>query len=201
MPSRRCGSCEGRWQCGTAGWNVRMAAPFFLSTSSQSCKTHPIPTPSPARPPPRCMPPVRPPVWLPSNPIKSGGPGDFENRSPRKSGWGCVLWGCLGSIVLSLLLLIGGTFAAYYAAIGQVKKYTETRPRNFPPIDSSEEEVEAIRGRIEQFRVAAGIGEDGEISPPRRRRFIGNGGFCRSNPTPRRNRSATSPICRHRRGS
>ncbi len=101
-----------------------------------------------------------------NQPYQNGGPGGLDQRPgpPAKSGWGCLLWGCLGTVLVSVLLTIGLGFAGYYALTGQVKKYTETTPQDFPIVEATEEEIEAIQERIERFQATAGIGEDSETT-------------------------------------
>jgi len=73
------------------------------------------------------------------------------NGPPLKRGLGCWVWGCLGSIVFMLLLVVGLGFATYYYVTNQVAKYTDTQPAEMPIVEMEAEELDALEKRIESF--------------------------------------------------
>ncbi|TWT95785.1 hypothetical protein [Neorhodopirellula pilleata] len=76
-----------------------------------------------------------------------GGPGG----PPRKSGLGCWFWGCLGTLVVTLLAMIGIGFGTYWFLTSQVAKYTDTQPAEIPVVEMEEKELEELQARIEAF--------------------------------------------------
>lgn len=99
-------------------------------------------------------------------PYRSQETSNIDGVSSKKSRWGCVLWGCLGTLVVSTILLGIGSFFIYKFATSQVQKYTDTEPKEFPAIDASQEDVDAIQDRIEKFKVAAGLSQDDPTPTP-----------------------------------
>ncbi|MEM8911119.1 MAG: hypothetical protein AAGC97_05070 [Planctomycetota bacterium] len=81
---------------------------------------------------------------------------------PAKSGTGrCLLWGCLLTVVFSVLFLIAGGFGLFWLYNRQLQKFTDTQPAEIPVVEASDEEVEAILGRIEAFQTTV-MPEDAE---------------------------------------
>jgi len=70
---------------------------------------------------------------------------------PRKSGLGCWFWGCLGTLVVTLLAMIGIGFGTYWFLASQLAKYTDTQPAEIPVVELEEQELEELQARIEAF--------------------------------------------------
>ena len=86
-----------------------------------------------------------------SNPPSSGGGGK------------CLLYGCLGSVLLILLVCGGAGLGGYFWATGLIKNYTAEAPEELPVVELSEEEVEQIKQRSVAFKEAI---EEGETPEP-----------------------------------
>jgi hypothetical protein len=77
---------------------------------------------------------------------------EADNSGKKGSPCGCFLGGCLAAfLVFALFLAVGGYFA-YGWAKDQVVKYTSETPLELPSSDVSEEEVEAISAKLEEFQ-------------------------------------------------
>jgi hypothetical protein len=81
-------------------------------------------------------------------------PSNEFQQPPRRFPWGCLLGGCLGIVLLGVLLVVGGGIGAFYFARGQINKYTAEAPRVLPKVETSAEEIEAISKRIQDFQDA-----------------------------------------------
>lgn len=88
----------------------------------------------------------------------SGGPRPYDPSqpagpiaTPRKTGLGCWFWGCLGTLVFTMLAMIGIGFGAYYFLSGQVAKYTDTQAAEIPVVEMEEAELEELQFRIDTF--------------------------------------------------
>lgn len=81
-----------------------------------------------------------------------------ENRlamtTPRKSGPGCFFYGCLTSILLLILVVVGGYVGVRWLFNKQVEKLTDTRPMAMPTVEFTQEEADAIRLRVDDFSKA-----------------------------------------------
>jgi hypothetical protein len=84
---------------------------------------------------------------------------DINPTPPRQFPWGCLLGGCLGTILLGFLAigLIG--YAGYSYFQRQVAKYTSDAPIELPSVNISQEEVDAIKSRLEDFQKQFESGE------------------------------------------
>jgi hypothetical protein len=79
----------------------------------------------------------------------------FESQKPQRGfPWGCLLGGCLGIVILGIVLVVGGGIGTYYFAQSQVKKYTAETPRVLPKVERSAEEIEALSERVKVFQEA-----------------------------------------------
>lgn len=90
-------------------------------------------------------------------------PAYLPHTRPRRFPWGCVLSGCLGLVVCSVLglLLIGASAVWLYQS--QLAKYTSRESRTLPRVELSDEEIHEIEMRLEEFH---GSLEKGEIVEP-----------------------------------
>lgn len=96
----------------------------------------------------------------------SGGPNQPVAPKPASGNGRCLLWGCLLTVVFSLFLLVGGGFAAYWFYNAQLQKFTDEQPAEIPIVEASEEEVEAILGRIEAFQSTLAPDESDSTTTP-----------------------------------
>ncbi|MCC9641195.1 hypothetical protein LOC71_02840 [Rhodopirellula sp. JC740] len=92
-----------------------------------------------------------------NDPFQSGSPTDpnldpnAPNPAPKKSGIGCFVWGCLGTLLLAVVVMVGSMFAVYYFLTGQVEKYTDTQPAEIPVVQWDEGRLEELQSRIDAF--------------------------------------------------
>lgn len=89
----------------------------------------------------------------PTDPFQSGSPNDpnVMAQPVKKSGWGCVIWGCLGTLTFAIVLMVASVFGAYYFFTGQVEKYTDDRPANVPVVEWEQEQLDELQARIDAF--------------------------------------------------
>jgi hypothetical protein len=73
-------------------------------------------------------------------------------QPPRKSRFGCFMWGCLSLLIAGVLLcgVVGG--GGYWWIRTQVQKYTVVEGLDLPVIQIDEEELLALDQRVEQFQ-------------------------------------------------
>ncbi|RMG39498.1 MAG: hypothetical protein D6719_13215, partial [Candidatus Dadabacteria bacterium] len=89
---------------------------------------------------------------------------------PQKKRRGCVFYGCLSAVVVSVLVVVGIYFAAgklnskvrEYAA-SLVKDYASTAPIDFALPALTESDYRVLRGRLDQFRKSI---ESGSATTP-----------------------------------
>ncbi|MEM0925653.1 MAG: hypothetical protein AAGJ83_06420 [Planctomycetota bacterium] len=74
------------------------------------------------------------------------------------SGKGC-LWGCLAIVGLFAALVICSGVGIYFFVKGRFDKYTSTEPVELPTVVYDEEELEALRTRMKDFREKVDAGE------------------------------------------
>ncbi|KLU04412.1 putative signal peptide and transmembrane protein [Rhodopirellula islandica] len=110
----------------------------------------------------------------PNDPFHSGSPV-HPNADPNaavqpvnKSGWGCFLWGCLGTLTVAVVVMIASMFGVYYFVTGQVEKYTDTHPADVPVVDWDEARLDELQARIDAFsdQVKSGSPEDSSGADP-----------------------------------
>ena len=76
----------------------------------------------------------------------------FGEVAPEKQLGSCLLYGCLFSFLLILILVVVVGFTGYWFVKGQVNKYTADKPADLPIIEYSQVELAAIESRVEKFR-------------------------------------------------
>ena len=89
-------------------------------------------------------------------------PPPYE-EPPRQHG--CFFWGCIISIILTLLLVIavGVGFYFFYQFVGKmVDQYTATAPTELPRVEMPEEERKTVAERVKAFREALKEGTPAE---------------------------------------
>ncbi len=86
-------------------------------------------------------------------------PSFADSPTEKSFPWGCLLGGCLTVIVL----IVGGLSASIYAGYRlyktQLDAYTSTQPAEIQSVEFSDEEVAAVKQRIEDFKSALEKGE------------------------------------------
>lgn len=85
----------------------------------------------------------------------------MQPAEPERRGcsMGCVLWGCLGTTLVCLMILGVASFAFYSLYSNQLAKYTSEAPLELPTSDISDEEVQQVVTRLEDFRTQFDKGE------------------------------------------
>jgi hypothetical protein len=88
-----------------------------------------------------------------NDPFHSGSPHDPQVavQPAKKSGWGCFIWGCLGTLTVAIVVMIASVFGVYYFFTGQVEKYTDTQPANVPVVEWDEARLDELQARIDAF--------------------------------------------------
>ncbi|WDQ18727.1 hypothetical protein [Rhodopirellula sp. P2] len=110
-----------------------------------------------------------------NDPFHSGSPNDPDAavQPVNKSGWGCFVWGCLGTLTVAIVVMIASMFGVYYFVTGQVEKYTDTHPADVPVVEWDEARLDELQARIDAFsdQVKSGSqeeatdeGPDGEVA-------------------------------------
>ena len=98
---------------------------------------------------------------------------DSSSSSNKK--FGCWVVGCLGSLLLGVLLIAAMGFGGYWWFTQQVEKYTDAEPAPMPVVEMEAEEVARLQKRFDDFFKQAmpesdedGVGEatDGDNLPP-----------------------------------
>ena len=72
---------------------------------------------------------------------------------PIKKRRGCLFYGCLGGLVMLLIIVIAGLVGLRYAK-KMVTDFTDSAPTPLPGVKLSPAEIEVVRKRIEDFRQA-----------------------------------------------
>jgi hypothetical protein len=79
------------------------------------------------------------------------------NGQPPKPRRGCFFYGCIISLVLLLLIAIGGVVAVHYAKkalTGLINEYTDTQPMALPKVQMPPAELERLKQRFTAFEEA-----------------------------------------------
>ena len=104
-------------------------------------------------------------------PTESGDPNQYKSPDSTLDGTakkprGCMFYGCIVLIVLSVLGLLatGATvYTAYYYYNKLVQEYTATTPMTLPPLAITDEDRKSIDDRWKTFHEAADRGEAAEL--------------------------------------
>ena len=81
----------------------------------------------------------------------------------EKEGRGCFFYGCITSIVVTIIVVIAAVLGVRYAintAVDVVIEYTDATPVSLPPTFASPAEVSSLQARVDTFK--AGLGQAGE---------------------------------------
>lgn len=78
---------------------------------------------------------------------------------PRR---GCCYYGCVSSLILGILLVVGGYLGLRWFVNQQILKYTDTQPIELPPVQIDPAEAEVVRQRVEAFFKALKEGRPAE---------------------------------------
>ncbi|MDB6021710.1 MAG: hypothetical protein JWQ04_1567 [Pedosphaera sp.] len=74
-----------------------------------------------------------------------------------KKGHGCFFYGCITSLVLLLLVILGGYLAVHFTikrVQAMVAEYTDTSPVALPKVEMSADEVKKLKARVAAFSQA-----------------------------------------------
>lgn len=82
----------------------------------------------------------------------------------KKSGKGCLFYGCLTFVVLALVVVVGGYFGVRYVTNNLVQSYTASAPVTLPAVEMTDEDYAALRERIDAFTLALENGEAYELA-------------------------------------
>ncbi len=86
-----------------------------------------------------------------------------DSSGPQKGfPWGCLVGGCLSVFLLIVIGLSATFYATYQLVKAQVDAYTSTQPVEIRTVEYTEQEVAAVKQRIEDFKVALEKGESPE---------------------------------------
>jgi len=100
-------------------------------------------------------------------------PPDYEPRKSR----GC-LYGCLSIAGAAVALTLCAGIGGYWLVTSQVKKYTSETPVDLPVVEYTEEQIDSLETRIENFTDAMDAGQtpdqDLELTAEEINALIGN---------------------------
>ena len=77
----------------------------------------------------------------------------------KKSGPGCFFYGCLTSILLVILVAVGGYFGVKWWINQQVLRFTDTHPMELPKVEYTPAEAQTVRQQVEAFAKAVKAGQ------------------------------------------
>lgn len=87
-------------------------------------------------------------------------PTNAAHVAPAKSGCGCWILGCLGIMLVMLILTIIAMGIGYYYVGKTVASYTSPTPVELPQVEHSSAELEVIQKRIESFTRQVNVGQE-----------------------------------------
>jgi hypothetical protein len=73
--------------------------------------------------------------------------------------WGCLLGGCLSVVLLIVIGISASIYAGYRFYKSQLDTYTSSQPVEIQSVEYTDEEVAAVKQRIEDFKSALEKGE------------------------------------------
>ena len=85
----------------------------------------------------------------------------MEDQTPKPQR-SFLFYGCLGGLVLMLMVVLGGLFGLYYAK-KMFRDFTDTQPMTLPQVKMSRAEIDQLEQRIETFRQTV---RTGKPTPP-----------------------------------
>ncbi len=88
---------------------------------------------------------------LPFNEGQASGPPVLEGSAQGSGGRSCLFWGCVGLVLVTLLVVVG-TGGCIYVVSQQFENLFEDEGTVFEEIPASAERVDDIRARLENFR-------------------------------------------------
>src|SRR5262249_9073466 len=77
--------------------------------------------------------------------------GSMAEQQPAKRRRGCLFYGCIGGLVLMLMLVVGLLIGLRYAR-KLINDFTDTQPMPLPTVQMSREQIDQLQQRIETFR-------------------------------------------------
>jgi hypothetical protein len=78
-------------------------------------------------------------------------PQPVISEKPKKSGFGCFAIGCFSLIVIIIALGIGGYYVVKSKLGAIVESYTDTESMPLPPLSLSENQIDSVIARTENF--------------------------------------------------
>jgi hypothetical protein len=80
-----------------------------------------------------------------------------DQPQPAKARRGCFFYGCLGGLVILLVIVIAGLIGLRYAK-KMYNEFTDSQPITLPDIKLSQPEIEQLRHRVDDFRESVRAG-------------------------------------------
>jgi hypothetical protein len=90
-----------------------------------------------------------------------------DELPPARRERGCFFYGCIFALILAALIVITLGILAYvgYRFVSRtIVQYTDTAPMALPAPTLPEEEVQALKGRVDAFRKAVDEGQDATLT-------------------------------------
>lgn len=84
------------------------------------------------------------------------------STSPPKSGRGCVFYGCMTLLILTVLGGLGAYFGVRYAFKTFVNRFTDDQPASIPKANLGEADWQSLQQRLVRFNQAIENGTGGE---------------------------------------
>src|SRR5262249_20842008 len=81
---------------------------------------------------------------------------------PPRKGHGCFFWGCIFSLLLLILIIIGFFLMGwlFVRTVNQaVEKYTQSAPMELPKAELAEDQVKSLDERLDAFKKSLDNGE------------------------------------------
>lgn len=86
-------------------------------------------------------------------------PFESPQQGEEKKGRGCLFWGCLISLLLFVLAVVGVVGGGYWFFNSQVKAYTDEAPADIPVIEANEQEITELKARVDTMQESIEAGE------------------------------------------
>jgi hypothetical protein len=88
-------------------------------------------------------------------------PNTEAYEQPRRNN-NCLIYGCLGMFLGTILLIVCSGFAAYRFVNNQLDRFTATEPINLPVVEYEPEKLAELEARIEDFRRSLDVKPDAQ---------------------------------------